>query len=305
MARIAVSGASGFVGRALMPALTAAGHEVVPLVRSGHGPGRDSGGGAGVRWDPATGALDGDRLDGLDAVVHLAGENIAAGRWTAARKQRIRDSRGPATLRLCQALARLPRPPRVLLAASAVGIYGDRGDEELDAQSAPGRGFLAEVAMEWEAGTAPLEQHGTRVVHLRIGMVLARGGGALGRMLLPFRLGLGGPLGSGRQWVSWIARPDLVAAIRFLLACDAARGAVECVAPEPVRSRDFARALGRALHRPAVLPVPAFALRLLFGEMADALLLSGQRVLPRRLQALGFQLATPRLDAALAAVLAR
>jgi uncharacterized protein (TIGR01777 family) len=297
MARIAITGSSGFIGHALAADLRAHGHEVLRLVR-GAADTADC-----LRWDPTSGALAAERMAGVAAVVPLAGENVAAGRWTAARRQRIRASRGPATRMLCAALAAL-RPPPALLSASAIGIYGDRGADELDETSAPGRGFLAEVAQEWEAGAAPLQAAGARVVQLRIGMVLGRDGGALGRMLLPFRLGLGGPLGNGRQYVSWIARRDLLAAIRFALDRADVRGPVNCTAPAPVTSREFARVLGRALRRPAVLPVPAFALRLLFGAMADELLLASQRVVPRRLLELGFRFACPDLPAALAAELA-
>lgn len=297
MATIAITGASGFVGTALQERLVAAGHEVFRFVRRATEDPRS------IRWDPATGAIDADKAAGLDAVVHLAGENVAGGRWSAARKERIRQSRGPATRRLCAALAQLPRPP-VLLSASATGLYGDRGDETLDETSPPGSGFLAEVAQEWERATEPLAQRGGRVCLLRIGVVLGKDGGALKKMLPPFRLGLGGPIGSGAQWTSWIALDDLCAAIAFLLADPAARGPYLCVSPRPVTNRDFAKALGRAVHRPALLPVPAFALRLLFGEMADAVLLSSQRALPRRLLEAGFAFAHEDLDGALRSVLA-
>lgn len=290
---IAITGSSGFVGSALTEALRAGGDRVTRLVR---GPG---GAPDVAAWDPATGAVDATRLADCDAVVHLAGANVAGGRWSAARKTEIHQSRGPATERLCRALVSLSKPPRVLVCASAIGIYGDRGDEELDEQSRPGTGFLADVGKAWEAATEIAARAGIRIVCLRIGMVLDPSGGALGKMLLPFRLGLGGPLGNGRQWVSWITRQDLVAAIRFALTQDGLRGPVLAVAPQPVRNREFTQALGRALHRPAVLPAPAFALRLLLGEMADALLLSSQRALPRRLQAMGFRFAQPELGPAL------
>lgn len=295
--RIAITGSSGFVGKAAARDLTAAGHEVVRLVRAEAAvPGT-------ARWQPATGELDHAALGAMDAVLHLAGENVAAGRWSTARKQAIAASRGPATLRLCRSLAALPNRPRVLVAASATGIYGDRGDEELDETSAPGTGFLADVAREWEEGTRPAADAGIRVVNLRLGMVLDGSGGALAKMRLPFRLGLGGRLGNGRQWISWITLADLLGAVRFALTNDRLSGPVLAVAPTPVVNRDFTSALGRALHRPAILPVPAFALHALFGEMASAMLLSGQRCLPRRLLAAGFPFAHPRLDAALAAVL--
>lgn len=296
--RIAITGASGFVGKALCLAASRAGHEVVRLVRVPE-PRADA-----IAWDPASGQLDARALGAVDAVVHLAGENVAGGRWSAARKQAIAASRGPATARLCRALAELPQRPRVLVSASATGWYGDRGDERLDEDSAPGTGYLAEVAAAWERATMPASDAGIRVVHLRIGLVLDRSGGALARMLLPFRLGLGGPLGNGRQWTSWISRHDLVRAILFAVANDALRGPVLATTPHPVTNREFTRALGRALHRPAILPAPAFALRLLLGEMADALLLASQRCEPVRLPGAGFVFDHASLDAALAAALA-
>lgn len=254
-----------------------------------------------IRWDPSTGAFDADKAATVDAVVHLAGENVAAGRWSDARKRAIRDSRGPVTEKLCRALAELEHPP-VLISASAVGFYGNRGDEVLDERSAPGTGFLAEVTWAWERATAPLEARAARVCHLRTGMVLGDGG-ALAKMRLPFRLCLGGPLGNGRQWISWIALDDLCSAITFLLADPTARGAYLCVAPEPVTNLEFAVALGAAMHRPAWLPTPAFALRGLFGEMADALLLGSQRALPRRLLEAGFAFAQPEVGGALRSIL--
>ncbi|MBM4061776.1 MAG: TIGR01777 family protein [Planctomycetes bacterium] len=287
--RIAITGASGFVGSATAAALAHEGHEVVRLVR-----GRAAGPGA-ASWDPATGAIDAAALGPIDAAVHLAGENVAAGGWSARRRAAIHESRGPATARLCASLAGLPHRPRVLVSASATGIYGDRGDELLDERSAPGRGFLAEVARAWEQGTEPAAAAGVRVVNLRIGMVLDPSGGALARLLLPFRLGLGGRLGRGRQWLGWIARQDLVAVIRTALADERLRGPVLAVAPEPVTNREFTQALARALRRPAWLPVPAFALRLLFGRMADELLLASQRAVPARLLETGFCFAAPAL----------
>lgn len=292
--RVAITGSSGFVGAALVASLRGAGHEVVRLQRG-------SGGGAGTaRWDPASGEIDSAALGRIDAVVHLAGENVAGGRWTAARKRTIADSRGPATLALCRHLAALPQPPAVLISASATGLYGDRGDELLDDSSPAGTGFLADVARAWEAGTEPLRAAGTRVVNLRIGMVLDANGGALRRMLLPFRLGVGGRLGHGRQWVSWITRDDLVAAIRFALQRSDLHGPVAAVSPNPVTNREFTKALGRALRRPTIVPAPAFALRLALGEMAAALLLASQRVRPARLLAAGFAFCQPTLDLALA-----
>ena len=294
--RIAVTGASGFVGRALATDLRTAGHTAIALVRRGAGA-PDT-----AAWDPATGDLDERALGAVDAVVHLAGENVAGGRWSAARKRAIAASRGPATERLCRRLAALARPPRVIVAASAIGIYGDRGDEVLDEASADGQGFLAEVARAWEAGPRPAADAGIRVVNLRIGLVLDRDGGALARMRLPFRLGLGGRLGSGRQWMSWITRADLVRAIGFAIAEGSLRGPVLATSPQPVDNRAFTAALGRALHRPTVLPVPAFVLRLALGEMAT-MLLASQRCAPRRLLDAGFAFAHPTLDEALGAAL--
>lgn len=278
--RIAITGSSGFVGSALVPFLRAAGHEVFRLVRVADGSG-DS-----MAWNPTTGALDA-RLPVLDAVVHLAGESVAQ-RWTAARRQSIVASRGPATERLCRALAALPTPPRVLVSASAIGIYGNRGDEVLDESSPRGSGFLADVAADWEAGTAPAAAAGMRVVNLRIGMVLDPSGGALARMLPPFRMGVGGRLGNGRQWTSWITRHDLVRAIAFALGDERLRGPVAAVAPGAVTNQVFTQTLGKALRRPTVLPVPALVLRLVFGAMADELLLASHRVRPTRLLDAGF-----------------
>src|SRR6185369_9447403 len=264
---IAVSGASGLVGSALVPYLTTGDHRVVRLTR-GAARGDDE-----VHWDAESSSATLARLDGIDAVVHLAGENIAGGRWTAERKRRIMDSRAHGTRVLCEALAALPRPPRVLVSASAIGIYGDRGDEILDESSSEGSGFLPDVCRAWEAATEPLARHGTRIVHLRFGVVLTPTGGALAQMLPPFRIGLGGPIGSGDQWVSWIAIDDLLDAIHHVVVSPSLEGAVNAVAPNPVRNRDLAAAIGRALHRPAIVPVPATAIRLALGELADELLL--------------------------------
>jgi uncharacterized protein (TIGR01777 family) len=295
--RIAVTGASGFVGTALVARLRSDGHTVVPLSRSAAS--------GTCRWDPATGELDLQALGSPDAVVHLAGESVAGGRWTHARKVAIRQSRGPATTALCKRLATLPTPPKVFVSASGVGIYGDRGDELLDESSRPGEGFLAAVAQEWEAGCAPLAGIGCRTAQMRISMVLDADGGALAKMLLPFKLGLGGRLGSGRQWMSWISRADLVAAIAFVLTHEQVRGPVVAAAPQAVTNREFTKALGKALHRPTILPAPAFALRLLLGDMADELLLASQRCQPRALLAAGFAFADADLGTLLAACVRR
>jgi len=294
---VGVTGASGLVGSALVTGLTSAGHRVVRVVR---GAGAASVAGQRLaRWDPESGALEPSALAGADAVVHLAGESVAGGRWTEAKKRRIRSSRVDVTRRLAEALPRLERPPRLLVSASAVGYYGDRGSEILREDSAPGPGFLAEVCREWEAATDPAARAGIRVVRLRIGMVLSRRGGALGAMLTPFRLGAGGPVGSGVQWVSWIAIDDLVGAILHALATESLAGPVNAVAPEPVTNRELARTLGRVLRRPALLPLPAVAARLLFGQMADELLLASARVEPARLRATGFTFRHARLEDAL------
>jgi uncharacterized protein (TIGR01777 family) len=297
---VAVTGASGLVGAGLRPALAAQGHAVLPLVRGGApAPGERV-----VRWDPAAGTLAAADLEGVDAVVHLAGEGIA-GRWTAAKKARIRDSRLRSTALLAGTLARLARPPRVLVSASAIGWYGDRGDEVLTEASPAGAGFLAEVCREWEAAAGPAALVGIRVVHLRIGMALSRRGGGLAALLPAFRLGLGGPIGRGAQWMSWIALDDLVGAIVHALGADTLAGPVNAVAPHPVTNREFTRTLARVLRRPAFLPFPTLAARLLLGEMADALLLASTRVLPLRLTASGYAFEHPELRGALRAELGR
>ena len=296
---VAVSGSSGLVGSALVRFLGAGGHRVSRLVR-GPVAGADA-----IGWDPAAGVRDTALLEGLDGVVHLAGENIGAGRWTARRKAAIRQSRVEGTQRLCEALARLARRPKVLVSASAVGFYGDRGDETLREESPAGSDFLAQVCRDWETATDPAARAGIRVVRLRLGMVLSPAGGGLKKMLPPFRLGAGGRIGSGRQYMSWIALDDAVGAIHHALTNDSLVGPVNAVAPSPVTNAEFTRALARVLRRPAVAPLPAFAARLAFGEMADALLLAGQRVLPARLQASGYAFRFPDLEGALVHLLGR
>lgn len=296
--RIAVTGAGGFIGRPLVARLAAAGHDVRRLVR------RRAAAGDEIAWDPAAGEIDLAALAGVHAVVHLGGESIAEGRWTAKRRALIRDSRVGPTRLLAEALATLEPRPAVFVAASAVGIYGDRGEEWLDESSPAGTGFLAEVAREWEGAAAPAARAGIRVVHPRTGLVLAPHGGALAAMLPIFRLGLGGPLGSGRQWWSWITLEDAVGAIAHALAHDGVHGPCNLVAPAPARCAELARALGRSLGRPAVLPAPAFALRLLLGAgQADELLLASARVQPAVLERTGFAFTGPDLDAALAGML--
>ncbi|MEB3196490.1 MAG: TIGR01777 family oxidoreductase [Candidatus Sericytochromatia bacterium] len=290
--RILVSGASGLVGQALVAFLQGGGHDVVRLVRRAPGPGE-------IHWDPEKGEIRDSDLEGFDAVIHLAGEGIAEGRWTAARKARILQSRVDGTRLLATAIARLDRKPEAFISASAIGFYGDRGDEGLDESAAAGQGFLADVCRAWEAETAPAGEAGVRVVNLRIGIVLTPQGGALARMLPPFQLGAGGPVGSGRQYMSWIALDDLLGAIQHVLFTPSLRGPVNATAPEPARSSEFARVLGHVLHRPAILPLPEPAVWLMLGEMGRALLLEGARVLPTKLQQSGFQFLCPTLEEAL------
>lgn len=297
--RFAVTGSSGLVGQALVPFLTTGGHEVLRLVRR---PTRDPG---EVHWDPSSGALDHGAIDGVDAVVHLAGANIAAGRWSPARKAALRESRIGPTRLLAQTLAGLPRPPRVLVSASAIGIYGHRGDAWLDESSPPAADFLGALASDWEQAATSAADAGIRVVSLRTGIVLTPSGGALGRMLPAFRAGLGGRLGSGRQWTSWIALDDLICAIHFLATTPGLAGPFNAVAPSPVTNDTLTRTLAAVLGRPAVLPVPAAALRLLFGEMADAALLSSTRVKPARLTEAGYAFRFPDLEGALRHLLGR
>lgn len=294
---VAVTGASGLIGSAFTRRLVMDGHRVSRLVRRAPGPGE-------IGWDPVAGRLDPNDLEGLDAVVHLAGENVGV-RWTAARKARIRDSRIQGTRVLSEALARTRRHPAVLVSASAIGIYGDRGDEILTERSAlgPREDFLATVGQDWEKAASPARGAGIRVVHPRFGVVLSPAGGALGKMLLPFRLGLGGRLGKGSQWMSWISIDDVVGALLHLVLNEALSGPVNVTAPEPLRNRDFTRTLGRVLSRPTPFPVPAAALRLVLGEMADSTLLASTRVLPERLLGSGYRFTHPDPETALRQVL--
>lgn len=296
---ILVSGASGLIGAALTPCLETAGHRVTRLVR-----GRARPGWGEAAWDPDAGRMPLPALEGVDAVVHLAGESIV-GRWTADKKQRIYDSRVRGTRVICEALRQVVRPPKVFVCASAIGYYGNRGERLLLEESRAGEDFLARVCVDWEAVAAPAAQRGIRVVSLRLGMVLSASGGALSQMLPPFRLGLGGALGGGAQYMSWIALDDVVGAIAHVLTTESLRDAVNLVAPEPVSNRDFTKTLGRVLRRPTRFAVPAFAARLLFGEMADALLLASTRVEPGKLNASGYTFRYPHLEAALRHVLGK
>jgi protein-L-isoaspartate(D-aspartate) O-methyltransferase len=299
-ARIVISGASGLIGSALVPFLTSGGHRVERLVRRPAPSGEDE-----IGWDPFAGSLDPKRLEGVDAVIHLAGENIAAGRWTPARREAIWSSRVAGTELLCGVLARLDRPPRVLLSASAIGLYGDRGAERLIEKSEAGTGFIPDLCRAWETATRPAEEAGIRVVHLRTGLVLTPRGGPLGALLPPARLGLCGPVGSGSQGMSWIAIDDLIGAIHHLLTDERLRGPVNLVGPHPVSQREFVRTLGRVLRRPAIAPLPARVVRTVFGEMGEKLLLEGAHVLPAKLQESGFEFDTPELEPALRLLLGR
>ena len=301
--KIVVAGGSGMLGRRLAAALAGRGWEVVVLTRSPAG-GSQAPGIRRVGWDGRGLGGWASEIDGARAVANLAGENVGGGRWTAARKRQLAASRLEPTRALVEAVGRARERPAVLLQASAVGYYGARGETMLDEQAAPGRGFLPELCRSWEAASAEVEALGVRRVLLRTGIVLAREGGALRKMLPIFRAGLGGPLGNGRQWFSWIHAADAVAAMTWLLASAELAGAVHLTAPEPVTNEGFSSALGRALGRPTLLRVPPFALRLAVGEMAEVLL-AGQRVVPRRLEASGFEFRFPKLDAALADLVRR
>ena len=290
--RIAIAGASGLVGKALTPLLEAEGHDVVRLVRSWPKAGE-------IEWHPNQDSIDTGKLEGFDAIINLAGENVAEGRWTEEKKKKIHDSRVNGTHLLSEAIAKLTTKPRCFLCASATGIYGDRGDETLDEQSESGGGFLAGVCREWEKATEPAHRAGVRVVNFRFGPILARAGGMLEKMLTPFKMGLGGKIGSGKQYISWVAIEDAVAVIKRVLNDESIRGPLNVVSPKPVTNERFTRALGEVLSRPTVMAVPAFAARLAFGEMADEMLLVSQKVIPKKLQAAGFQFEYSDLETAL------
>lgn len=294
--KIVVSGSTGLIGSPLIEALNRRGHETVRLVRR-----RVSSAERSLLWDPERGTIDRAGLEGADVVIHLAGENVF-GRWSPAKQKRIRDSRVHGTRLLTEAIAGLKRRPATLLAASAIGYYGDRGEESVTEQSAPGEDFLAHVARDWEAATAAASRAGIRVVNMRFGVVLTTTGGALAKMLPAFRLGLGGPVGSGNQYLSWISIDDCINAVLHLLAATNLTGPVNMTAPTPVTNREFAKTLGKVLGRPAVVTVPAFALRMAFGTEGAAMLQSGQRVLPARLLASGFQFRHTEIEPALRAL---
>lgn len=295
--RIAITGASGFIGTALGRALRADGHEVVPVVRRDARPGE-------ISWDPAGGRLDPGDLAGLDAVVNLAGAGIGDARWTAERKRELVESRTRSTRLLSEAMAAAPQAPPVLVSGSAIGYYGDRDDEVLTERSAPGTDFVAGLCVQWEAATEPAEAAGVRVAHIRSGVVLDGSGGIFPRMALPFRFGVGGRLGSGRQWMSWISLADEVGAIMFCLTNERLSGPVNLTAPEPVTNAEFTKTLGRQLHRPTLVPTPTRALHALFGEdMVREMLLGGPRAVPAKLQEHGFRWLHPTLEVALRDIL--
>ena len=291
--KIVVSGAGGLIGSALVPSLEAAGHEVVRLVRVSTriAPGE-------AVWDPAAGTLDPAVIDGADAVINLNGRSIAKGRWNSTVKEELRSSRLDSTKTLAQAIGNSEYPPGLLINASAAGYYGDRGDEMLEESSSIGKGFLAELSRDWEGAALAARSERTRVALLRLGMVVARGG-ALGKMLTPFKLGVGGPIGSGRQFWPWIGIDDVCGIIDFILGHQEVEGPVNAVAPQEIRCSEFARTLGQILSRPTVMPMPAFAARLALGEMADSLLLASQRVRPRVLETVGYEFKSPTLDNAI------
>jgi hypothetical protein len=301
--RILISGSTGFLGTALVEALEGQGHAIVRLMRP-ETPQKNPTAARGqtIQWDYAKGQLDAAAAEGTDALIHLAGASIAGARWNAAHKALLRTSRIDATRQLIGALAKLQRPPRVIVAASAIGYYGNRGDETLTETSPPGNDFLAGACREWEAETARATEFGARVLSLRFGIILAAHGGALPQMAMPFKFGAGGRLGHGRQWMSWLTLHEAVSIVQFALANSALTGPVNAVTTTPIRNREFTQLLAKTLHRPAVFPAPAFALRLALGEMADSLLLISQRVIPSKLVGSGYAFLQPSLADALAEV---
>ncbi|MDA2923901.1 TIGR01777 family oxidoreductase [Acidobacteria bacterium AH-259-L09] len=297
--RIGVTGATGLIGSALCQSLIQDNHEVVVLARNPEKARQNLSTAEVITWEATSGPPPEQSMDGLDAVVHLAGEAIAEGRWTAGRKRAIRESRVTGTRNLVQAILRSKNPPKVLLSGSAIGYYGPRGDQLLEETSSPGKDFLAEICRQWESEAMRATESGVRVVLLRTGLVLSTEGGALPRILPPFRMFVGGPLGSGKQWMSWIHIQDEIEAIRYAVTKDEIEGPINLVEPNPVTNREFSRELGRVLGRPAFFRVPGFALRLLFGEMAESLLLQGQRVLSKKLEQAGYKFRFPQLNGAL------
>jgi uncharacterized protein len=293
--KILISGASGLIGTHLIPTLKAKGHEIFSLVRKTPKSSDE------IRWDAKEGFSDSEqaKLENFDAVIHLAGDNVASENWSPEKKRRIRESRTVGTRVLVDALRKTQNPPKIFVSASATGFYGNRGDEVLTEESPKGEGFLPEVCDEWEREAHKAEDFGARTTFLRTGVVLTKDGGALEKMLTPFKFGVGGTVGSGKQWMSWIALDDVLDIYHFALETDALRGAVNTTAPNPVTNEAFTEALGKALHRPTVVPVPEFAIKLLFGEMGERLLLEGQKVLPKKLLDAGFEFKFPNLEEAL------
>jgi len=289
--KIAIAGASGLVGSALIPSLTNDGAAVTRLVRGVAKPGE-------IEWHPNQDQLNEQTLAGFDVIINLAGENIAGGRWTDEQKRKIRDSRVGGTHLLSEAIAKMAVKPSAFICASATGIYGDRDDETLDEQSESGGGFLAGVCREWEKACEPAIKAAVRVVNLRLGPILAREGGMLSKLLTPFKMGMGGKVGSGKQYISWVALEDVVNAIKLAISNQTMRGPVNIVSPNPVTNEEFTRTLGHVLNRPTALAMPAFAARLAFGEMADEMLLASQKVLPKKLLSMGFEFKYPQLEAA-------
>lgn len=289
--KIAIAGASGLVGKSLIPALEAEGHEITRLVRQIPRAGE-------IEWHPNQDEVSAASIEGFDIIINLAGENIAGGRWTDEQKRKIRDSRVNGTHLLSEAMAKMERKPRAFVCASATGIYGDRDDEILDEQSESGGGFLAGVCREWEMACDPAVKAGVRVVHLRFGPILARDGGMLSKLLTPFKMGMGGKVGSGKQFISWVSLEDSINATVLAINDESLRGPLNVVSPNPVTNEEFTKTLGHVLNRPTALAMPAFAARLAFGELADEMLLVSQRVMPKKLSANGFQFKYPELDAA-------
>jgi len=293
--KILISGASGLIGTHLIPTLKAKGHEIFSLVRKTPKSSDE------IRWDAKEGFSDSEqaKLENFDAVIHLAGDNVASENWSPEKKRRIRESRTVGTRVLVDALRKTQNPPKIFVSASATGFYGNRGDEVLTEESPKGEGFLPEVCDEWEREAHKAEDFGARTTFLRTGVVLTKDGGALEKMLTPFKFGVGGTVGSGKQWMSWIALDDVLDIYHFALENDALRGAVNTTAPNPATNEEFTEALGKVLNRPTILPVPEFAIKLLFGEMGERLLLEGQKVLPKKLQDAGFEFKYPNLEEAL------